>query len=213
MAFAEGGITGLAGLPGIPANIAASMFIYYRAIQFVAMYYGYDVKNSADELQIATDVFMQALTPATGSTSETGHMIVKFMSMTEALVVKDALKGGWKAMAERGGACLLITQIRSLAHKSAEKALTAAGKKGLEKTMFTSFFEQIGKKMTQETVKKAATPFAAIITAFADLSTMNKVIEFADIFYNKRFLTEKQIRIESLNNSEIIQDADFKVIE
>lgn len=213
VAFAEGGITGLAGLLGIPANIAASMFIYYRAIQSVAMYYGYDVKNSADELQIATDVFMQALTPATGSTSETGNMIVKFMSMTEALVVKDTLKGGWKAMAERGGACLLITQIRSLAHKSAEKALTAAGKKGLEKTMFTSFFEQIGKKMTQETVKKAVTPFAAIITAFADLSTLNKVIEFADIFYNKRFLTEKQIRIESLNNSEIIQDADFKVIE
>ena len=213
VAFAEGGITGMAGLPGIPANIAASMFIFYRAIQSIAMYYGYDVKNNADELQIATDVFMQALSPATGSTSETGDMIVKFMSMTEALVVKDTIKGGWKAMADRGGICLLITQIRSLAHKSAEKALNAASQKSLEKTMFTGFFEQLGKKMTQESVKKAATPLAALITAFADMSTMNKVIEFADIFYNKRFITEKQIRIDSLINPEIIENVNFDVID
>lgn len=212
VAFAEGGTTGMAGLPGIPANIVASMFIYYRAIQSIAMYYGYDVKNSAEELQIATDVFMQALSPATGSSSETGDMIVKFMSMTEALVVKDTIKGGWKAMAERGGICLVITQIRSLAHKSAEKALEAAGKKGLEKTMFTSFFEQLGKKMTQKSVAKAVTPIAALITAFADMATMSKIIEFADIFYNKRFITEKQIRIDTIVNPEIIKDVEYDVI-
>ena len=211
-AFAEGGITGLGGLAGIPANLAASMFLYYRAIQSVALYYGYDVKNDPDELQIATDVFMQALSPARGSTSEMGEMIVKFMSMTEALVIKDTLKGGWKAMAERGGICLLITQIRSLAHKSAEKALQEAGKKGLEKTMFTGFFEQLGKKMTQETIQKAATPIAALITAFTDMNTMNNVIEFADIFYNKRFITEKQTRIGINESPEIIEDVDFEVV-
>ena len=211
-AFAEGGITGLGGLARIPTNLAASMFLYYRAIQSVALYYGYDVKNDPDELQIATDVFMQALSPATGSTSEMGEMITKFMAMTEALVIKDTLKGGWKAMAERGGIFLLITQIRSLAHKSAEKALQEAGKKSLEKTMFTSFFEQLGKKMTQETVKKAVTPIAALITAFTDMNTMNNVIEFADIFYNKRFITEKQTRIGINEGPETIEDVDFEVI-
>ena len=212
-AFAEGGATGLAGLPGIPANLAASMFLYYRAIQSIALYYGYDVKNNPDELQIATDVFMQALSPTSGSTSEMGDMIVKFMSMTEALVIKDTLKGGWKAMAERGGICLLLTQIRGLAHKSAGKAIEAAGKKAMEKTMFTNFFEQLGKKMTQESIKKAATPAAALITAVSDMNTMNKVIEFADIFYNKRFITEKQTRIELLESVDIIEDVDFDIID
>ena len=170
------------------------------------------MKNSAEELQIATDVFMQALSPTTGSSSEAGEMIVKFMSMTEALVVRDTIKGGWQAMAKRGGVCLLITQIRSLAHKSAQKALESAGKKGLEKTLFTGFLEQLGKKMTQKAVAKAATPAAAVITAFTDMSTMNKVIEFADIFYNKRFITEKQIRIDSLACPEIIKDVDYELV-
>ena len=212
VAFAEGGTTGLAGLPGIPANLVASMFLYYRAIQSIAMYYGYDVKNNADELQIATDVFMQALSPAKGSTSEMGDMIMKFMTMTEALVVKDTIKGGWKAMAERGGICLLITQIRGLAHNSAKKAVEAAGKKGLEKTMFTNLFEQFGKKMTQDSIKKAAGPISALVTAFTDMTTMNRVIEFADIFYNKRFITEKQVRISGNNELEVIEDVDFEVI-
>lgn len=213
VAFAEGGATGALGLAGIPANLASSTFIYYRAIQSIAMYYGYDIKNNPDELQIATEVFMQAMSPGEGSTSEMGDMIVKFMSMSEALVVKDVINGGWKAMAEHGGICLLITQIRALAHKSAEKALAAAGKKGLEETMFTNFFRQIGKKLGQETVKKAATPIAAIITAFTDVSTMNKVIEFADVFYSKRFITEKQTRLDQLNSSDEIQDVTFEVVE
>lgn len=210
-AFAEGGILGVAGLPGIPANIAASTFMYYRAIQSVAMYYGYDVQNNADELQIVTDVFMQALSPTTGSTSETGEVIVKFMSMSEALTIKNTVKGGWKAMADKGGICLLITQIRALAHNSAKKALDAAGKKGLENTLFNGIFEQLGKKMTQKSVGKAATPFAGLITALADVSTMNRLIEFADVFYSKRFITEKQIRVDSRINPEIVEDVNYDV--
>ena len=36
---------------------------------------------------------------------------------------------------------------------------------------------------------------------------------FADIFYNKRFITEKQIRIDSLINPEIIENVNFDVID
>ena len=60
LALVEGGFTGALGLAGIPLNIATSIFIYYRAIQSIAMYYGYDVRNRADELQYATEVFMRA---------------------------------------------------------------------------------------------------------------------------------------------------------
>lgn len=45
VALAEGGSTGALGLAGIPFNLAASMFIFYRAVQSIAMFYGYDVKR------------------------------------------------------------------------------------------------------------------------------------------------------------------------
>lgn len=213
VALAEGGATGAAGLAGIPLNITSSLFIFYRAVQSIAMYYGYDVRNNPDELEIATSVFMQAMDPSSGSTSEMGDLIAKIMTMSEALVVKQTVGKGWTAMAERGGVCLLITQLRAMAHKAANKALAKAGKEGMESKLFEGVLNAIGKKLKQETVKKYATPFAAAITALMDVSTMNKVLEYADVFYNKRFLIEKQTRIELRENPEEAQDVDYEVIE
>lgn len=213
VAFAEGGATGLLGLKGIAANLVSSMFFFYRSVQSIAMFYGYDVKNSADELEIATSVFMEAMDPKKGSGSEMGDMIAKVMTMSEALVVKQTVGKGWQAMAEHGGLTLLITQIRALAHASAKKALAEAGKKGLEPKLFEGILKALGKKLTQDAIKKAATPAAAAITALMDVSTMSKVIEYADIFYNKRFLAEKQIRIELCENPELAKDVEYEVIK
>lgn len=213
VALAEGGATGAAGLAGIPVNIATSMLIFYRAVQSIAMYYGYDVKNSAEELEIATSVFMEAMDPGKGSSSEMGDMIAKMMTMSEAIVVKQTVGKGWTAMADQGGVCLLITQIRALAHKAAEKALANANKKGLEPKLFEGLLNALGKKLTQETVEKFATPAAAVVTALMDVSTMNKVLEFADIFYNKRFVLEKQTRIDLCENPELAKDVDYEVLE
>ena len=48
LAFVEGGITGIFGFAGLPFNLVLSTFLYYRAVQSIAMYYGYDVKNDAN---------------------------------------------------------------------------------------------------------------------------------------------------------------------
>ena len=213
VAFAEGGATGAAGLAGIPLNLASSLFIFYRAVQSIAMYYGYDVKNSAEEMEIATSVFMEAMDPGKGSSTEIGDMIAKVMTMSEALVVKEVAGKGWTAMAEHGGLCLLITQIRALAHSAAKKALINANKKGLEPKMFEGILKALGKKLSQDAVKKFATPAAAAVTALMDVSTMNKVLEYADIFYNKRFVLEKQTRIEICDDPELAKDVDFDVLE
>jgi len=61
MAFAEGGATGYFGFAGLPLNLVLSMFLYYRAVQSIAMFYGYDVKHDSAELVIAGEVFMSAL--------------------------------------------------------------------------------------------------------------------------------------------------------
>lgn len=40
----EGGGTGAFGFWGLPFNLVLSTFLYFRAVQSIAMFYGYDVK-------------------------------------------------------------------------------------------------------------------------------------------------------------------------
>ena len=47
----------------------------------------------------------------------------------------------------------------------------------------------------------------AIIGGFMDTSQMKRVLDYADIFYHKRFILEKEIRVEKLkgNGTDIIE--------
>ena len=219
IAFLEGGGTGAFGFAGIPFNLVLSTFVYYRAVQSVAMFYGYDVKNDASELIIASDVFTNAMSPSSSSHNEVGSTIAKFMVMAETSAIKTTVKKGWEAMASRGGVSLVITQIRALANKAAEKALIKTEKAAIEKHLFKNIFEQLGKRLTQKFVERSMPVIGAGIGALFDTSMMNTIIEYADVFYNKRFLLEKETRIElltddeSLDNSTDYVDADFVEID
>lgn len=57
LAATEGAVTGVPGFAGLPFNIVFSMFLYYRAVQSVAMMYGFNVKEDPAEMVIAGDVF------------------------------------------------------------------------------------------------------------------------------------------------------------
>lgn len=204
-ALVEGAATGAPGFAGIPFNLVLSTFLYYRAVQSVALFYGYDIKNDPAELQIASEVFMNALNPKSNNDSELSGTIAKIMLLTTASSVKQTVQKGWVAMAEKGGVHLLITQMRALAHASARKALEKAGKKGLEKTVFTEIFEQIGKKLTQKTISRAVPIAGAVIGATIDTAQMIQIIKYADIFYNKRFILEKELRIKALTSGTAIE--------
>ena len=119
LALIEGGVTGAFGFTGLPFNLVLSTFIYYRAVQSIAMYYGYDVKNDSAELIIASDVFMNALSPKSKGSNEITDIIGKIMLMTELTAIKQTAKKSWSDMAARGGLSLLITQMRALANKAA----------------------------------------------------------------------------------------------
>ena len=193
IAMVEGAVTGAPGFAGIPFNLVLSTFCYYRAVQSVAMFYGYDVKNDNEELVIASEVFSSAMSPGDVN-GELGNTIGKIMMLAEANVVKDTVKKGWTAMAQRHGIPLLIVQLRALANKAAKRALEKAGEAGLENAMFRGVFEQIGKRLTQQAVKKAVPVVSAAIGAFFDTAQMNKVLDYADVFYQKRFILEKGMR-------------------
>lgn len=198
-AMAEGASTGALGFAGLPFNIVLSTFLFFRAIQSIAMFYGYDVKNDASELVIASDVFINALNQNESPVdNEKATIIGKIMVMTQTELVKQTSKKSWEAMATKGGLPLLLTQMRALAHKSAKKALEKTGQKGLENSFFKETFKQIGKGLTKKSIGKMAIGFSAIFGALIDTAQMNKVLEYADIFYQKRFILEKEYRIEEL---------------
>lgn len=198
LALLEGGATGAFGFAGLPFNIVLSTFLFYRAVQSIALHYGYDIKNDASELVIASDVFMSALSPESKGMNEATELIGKIMLMTEITTVKQVSKKTWEEMASRGGITLLICQMRALANKTAKNALEKAGQKGLEESLFKGVFEQIGKKLTKQAVGKSVPFVGAFIGALFDFAQMNKVLEYADVFYNKRFLIEKEVRINML---------------
>lgn len=198
LALVEGGATGYFGFAGLPFNLVLSTFLYYRAVQSVAMYYGYDIKNDPAELMIASDVFMNALSPNSHGTNEVTGIIGKIMLMTEITTVKQLTKKTWEEMAKHGGVTLLICKMRALANIAAQKALEKAGQKGLEESLFKGVFEQIGKSLSKKAVGKAVPMAGAVIGALFDTTQMNTVLEYADVFYNKRYLLEKEARINTL---------------
>lgn len=202
-AFAEGAATGAPGFVGIPFNLVLSTFLYFRAAQVIAMSYGYDARNDATEMEIAGQVFANAMDPIAGERGGgMAALIGKIMMVCEADALKRAAAKGWAEMIARGGAGLLLAQMRGLANKAAQKALAKAGAKGLENSVFRSVFEQIGRRLALTTVQRAVPFVSAVIGAFFDSGQMNKVLEYADVFYAKRFILEKESRIAALCSGE-----------
>lgn len=199
VATIEGGGTGAFGFWGLPFNIVLSTFLYFRAVQSIAMFYGYDVKNDSTELVIASEVFTNALSPSTSdANNEATAIIGKIMLMSQAAVVKQTVKKTWTDMAAHGGIPLLLAQMRALANKSAQKALQNIGEKGLENSLFKETFEQVGRKLTLKAIGKAVPIASAVAGTLIDTAQMKKVLEYADIFYQKRFIMEKENRISNL---------------
>ena len=213
LALVEGGATGAFGFAGLPFNLVLSTFLYYRAVQSVAMFYGYDVKNDSAELMIAGDVFMNALSPKSKGSNEMTSIIGKIMVMTETTAIKQTAKKTWSEMAARGGVGLLLTQMRALANKTAQKALEKAGEKGLEESLFKGVFEQIGKNLTKKAIGKSVPVVGAVIGGLFDTAMMNTVIDYADIFYNKRYLLEKEVRINTLIEGDSENFIDVELVD
>ena len=173
------------------------MLVYFRAVQSVAMFYGYDVKEDPAELIIASEVFQRAMSPCPKGNPATDY-IGKVLVYAESAAVKQAAKKGWTAMVEKGGAALAIAQMRALANKAAQKALENGGKKAIEAGVFKKTLTQIGQKLTLKNVGRLVPVVGAGFGAFFDTAQMNSILDFADLFYHKRFIVEKEQRVQRL---------------
>ena len=202
-AFAEGAATGAPGLMGMPFNIALSFFLFFRAVQGTALFYGYDVKGDPRELEFASEVTITCLSPNSDEGAKSlGSIIGKMMFAANASALKQALsKRTYTEMARRGGSELLYVQIRALANKAAEKALKNAGREGLEAGMFKKILEQVGQRLPKEAGKKAIPFVGAIVGGFSDTYYMNRILRGSNLIYHKRFLFEKEHRVNILKGT------------
>jgi hypothetical protein len=213
LAFAEGAATGAPGFFGLPFNIVFSTFLYFRAVQSLAMFYGYDVKNDPAELVIAGNVLTEALAPNKANDSGATECVGKIMVFAEIDTVKQTIKKGWAAMAEADGAAFVIAQLRALANAAAAKALENAGKKSLEESIFKNVFSQIGSKLTQKVIGAGIPVVGGVVGALFDSGEMSRILTYADIFYAKRFILEKEARVIALTEHETYEEASSEAFE
>jgi hypothetical protein len=199
-ALAEGVATGAPGLLGVPFNIALSFFLYFRAVQGTALYYGYDIKGDPREIEFASATTIACFSPQTqGGEESLSGIFGKMMLAANLSALRRALaKSTYTEMARRGGSQLLYVQIRALANKAAERALQNAGQKGLEATVFRDLVEQLGRQLPKQAGKKAVPLLGAVIGGLSDSYYMSRVLRIANLTYHKRFLFEKEHRVELL---------------
>ena len=197
-ALGEGVVTGAPGLAGVPFNIALSFFLYFRAVQATALYYGYDIKNDPTEMEIASATTIKCFSANTdGGAESVSGLIGKMMLASNFSALRRSLATRtYTEMAKRGGSHLLYVQIRATANQAAARALKNAGRTGLEATMFRDLLEQIGRQLSKEAGKKAIPLLGAVIGGLSDTYYMKRVLRIANLVYHKRFLLEKEHRVQ-----------------
>ena len=180
-------------------NMAVTMFLYHRAVQWIAMYYGYNVKKDPAEAIIAASVFVNALSPAkSDGSNEITDIVAKFLVTEKMIGIKNAANKSWSALLSEGSLGLMLTKLRALSNVYAKKALIDAGEKGLENHIFKNLLKEIGEKLTKDNIKKSIKYVGGILGVITDTHQMKKVLEYANIFYHQRFLVEKATRINLL---------------
>ena len=189
---------------GTPFSIALSFLLYFRAAQSTALYYGYDVMGDPRELEIASAVTLQSLSPTLEKEAESlGGYLAKIMTAAELSALRHGLKRyTYEEMAKRGGIDLVYVQIRAMANRAAKKALDRAGRQGIEAGVFKNLLEQVGKLIPREVGKKAVPVVGAVIGGFSDAFFMNRVLYGSNLIYHKRFLLEKEMRLKILRDGD-----------
>lgn len=190
-AMANGAGTGAFGLAGLPANLALTLFLYYRAVQSVAMIYGYNVKTDNVEMVIAGEVLIAALNPLTENSGGINGALNEFLAL-KPLFLSDKGDASPEALKK-------LCEIKSMAKESLNQDAYKSTSGGFEYTVYKKVFEKLGEKFSKKILKKGIPLASTVIGAVTDSLEMNTVIEYADIFYNKRFLAEKKDNLKALS--------------
>ena len=171
-AVAQGGGTGVFGLAGLPFHLVLSLFLSFRAVETVALFYGFDPRRNSAELAFAGQVFLCALSGGPTAVHDFLH----------APVENTPAK---------------LAALRAQADATA-KTLGDAGTKSVERMVFQETLEQLLRRFLLRDLGRLVPVLSAAIGAVLELRQMDTVLTFADLVYHKRFLTEKGSRLRAL---------------
>ena len=200
-AATQGFLTGAkGGVTGVAANLALATVLFLRATQRVALHFGYDATGRESEQVIAAEVMLKCLQSGGNSASgTTGGVLEKMALAGEVSALKEALKKkSYEQMARAGSSELLYAKIRATANKAAQKGLERAGKEGFETALVRRLLKDLGKKLPKRAGQRIVPVVGGVIGGLFDAYQMNQVIHGASLFYHKRFIAEKEERVERL---------------
>lgn len=126
IAGAEGGVTGLAGLPGLAVDIPALITLSLRTIHKIGLCYGYECDTPEERMRV-----FQILSAAGANTMKEKTAAITFLKSIEAMIAKTTWKKiAEKAAANKVGQAALINTVRTIAKQlginiTKRKALTA----------------------------------------------------------------------------------------
>jgi hypothetical protein len=211
-AFLQGVGTGfLGGLHGLALNLAASMLIFFRATQRVALFYGYDAVARDAERAFAAEVALQSMTNGNVGDDALQGLLGKMMMARESKALRRALSTKtYEEMASRGYSELLYVRIRALANRAAKKALDRAGKSGIDNGLLQRLLESVGRRLPKRAGRRIIPVVSAALGGVIDSYYMDRVLRGANLIYHKRFLMEKEERIRRLNLESEDRDADHR---
>lgn len=212
-ACVEGGATGAFGYWGIPFNIALSMALFFRAAQDIALHYGYDVLDDPIEMDILSDIFINAYSPTADQGAKKGGLMFGniLLKANMSNLATNVNKMTLKELAEKGGAELFYVQIRAIAHKTAQKALENAGQKGIENVYLRKILEKLAKELPKSKIPQIVPVIGSIFGAGFDMYQMEKVLKGVNLQYHMRFLLEKDERVKLLHG--LRDKVDFEIID
>lgn len=199
-AIVQGAGTGAIGGPhGLILNLAASLLLFFRASQRIALYYGYDAIGRDSERALAAEVALQSLSSGDAGGSEVQSLLGKMMMASETEALRRALSmKTYEEMARRGYSELLYVRLRSVANKAAQQALDRAGKKGIDNGLLRRLLEGVSRRLPKRAGRRMVPVLSGLIGGALDTYYMDRVLRGANLVYHKRFLMEKQERVRQL---------------
>lgn len=170
-ATVEGGIAGVAGLPGLAVDIPALITMGFRVVQKIGLCYGYECVNDADRQFV-----LQIFSAASANTMEEKTLAIVALQRINVAIAKKA----WKKMAENAARNAIGIDAGIIAVKALAKKL--------------------GINITRRKALQSIPYIGAGVGAATNLSFINDIAWAARRSFQKRWLIDnKKIEVKETN--------------
>jgi len=205
-------LSGITGISGVVYSTVFGSFIYFRAAQSIALYYGYDVKDDPLELEFAGEVTLIALSKIfedKKSNHVANHIHQMMLTDEHSLKVetnKSTFSSVGQASRSASSAKLVTKRAVNMSEYLLKKSLSKSHKKATEQEVFSELFERLIGLASKSSGKKVVPIAGTLIGMIFDISDMTRLLKYTNMVYEKRFIIEKEMRINNTLDTINVED-------